>query len=561
MSDRPVDKPPVSEALAVRQLRVVEAVDTIFDVARNASVDEVIPKLFALLRAEVPGFGFFARTTLPDYEEKDTGETVAMIENVLVTEEADREAAQRAAVEAEGTKGEAASVTSGNCLLVPLRRRGGRIGWLGAVRPAAAADGVPGSSAGASAQASETEWLLAALTTVAQRLDSELEIHSLRLHRRILASKLNRALEDYYLDRGISRAINILMVNGVCEGVYVAYDRSGLQGEPDVSSQFHWVWGVEEMRLPHVEVETFLKDPSLVPGCARERIAGVAGGLTVPLRRRDFDGKQQCFGCITFIGSAVDYSSRMLLEEFANVLDSAMINYHEKRRELSRFLSPPLVRQLLQGDRTEIERRMAPRPQLLALAFADIVGYSRLCSRYPEKALQTAALLCEWKRLAREITYRRNGIVDKFIGDCLFYQCGAWTKDPPEQLVLDAAAIALDCCEETEKLGRCMSDYGFSQGDSLRLSVGIHVGSSLVVGEIGGEFTAIGSDVNIASRIQDDDYTSGRIVVSQAVYQLLAPSIHRLDRPGRKVTFGEPASLELKGVGQMKVYALQVNPA
>jgi class 3 adenylate cyclase len=546
-----------------RRLETLERLDALFDRERNSSLEAVVPSMFAALEQLVPGSHWFLSVMLPDYE--DGGEDALLpyrrqvfcssrgaseaVAAVLATERFEMpERLTMAGMERLGGHRAAGAGTGigtylgrseslGNARCVGLMQAGTFLGVLGAV------------------SGSTVDPLLALiLETAAGRIDTEVDLQVQRVRRRILARKMNQALEDYYLERGIERAMNILLANRICTGIHLLYDRSGVEGQQDLVTEHFTPEGPRRLSIPMAQVQAFLLDHSAVPEAIAEHLAKAGQGVTLSLVKRDEDGKRRAFGVIVFLGPSFSYSLRLMLGELIDDIDSAMINYHEKRRELSRFLSPSVVQRLLEGDRSEIEAQMAPRQQSIALGFADVVGYSRICSRYHDLPQQIAELLKDWKRRMREVTFRNGGIVDKFIGDCLFFHRGPWSSDSQEKLALDAVRIAVECAAETELLSRRLGDYGFAAEESLRVSIGLHLGKDLVVGDIGGEFTALGADVNIAQRIQAHESSSGRIVVSGAVRRLIGGSLQEAALPGQTLAFGPAQSIELKGVGKFEVF-------
>ncbi len=544
-----------------RRLETLERLDGLFDRERNSSLDVVVPSMFTALAQVVPGSQWFLSVMLPDYEDggddallpyrrqvfcgsqgaSDAAAAVLATERFRMPERLSIAGMERLGGLASATAGAASylgrSETLGEARCVGLVQAGTLLGVLGAV-PASPGDPL----------------LAPILETAAGRIDTEVDLQVQRVRRRILARKMNQALEDYYLERGIERALNILLANRICTGIHLLYDRSGVEGEQEIVTEHFTPEGPRMLSIPAAQVQTFLQDHSAMPEVIAEHLAQAGQGVTLSLIKRDEDGKRRAFGVIVFLGPSFSYSLRLMLGELIDDIDSAMINYHEKRRELSRFLSPSVVQRLLQGDRSEIEAQMAPRQQSIALGFADIVGYSRICTRYHDLPQQIAGLLKDWKRRMREVTFRNGGIVDKFIGDCLFFHRGPWSSDPQEKLALDAVRIAVGCAAETELLSRRLGEYGFGSDESLRVSIGLHLGKDLVVGDIGGEFTALGADVNIAQRIQGHEASSGRIMVSAVVRELIGERLREAALPGQTLAFGPERSLELKGVGKFRVF-------
>ncbi|MDP1793932.1 MAG: adenylate/guanylate cyclase domain-containing protein, partial [Acidimicrobiales bacterium] len=144
----------------------------------------------------------------------------------------------------------------------------------------------------------------------------------------------------------------------------------------------------------------------------------------------------------------------------------------------------------------------------------DIVGFTGLSeSQDPEhvKNLVNAA----FSRLASDIT-SHGGRVDKTIGDALMALFGAPVahEDDAERAV--RAALAMQ---------RTIESFAHSGSAALRLRVGINTGEVLVGGiAAGGDFTAMGDAVNVASRLQTSA-EPGTVVVGPATHRATATVI------------------------------------
>lgn len=180
--------------------------------------------------------------------------------------------------------------------------------------------------------------------------------------------------------------------------------------------------------------------------------------------------------------------------------------------------------------------RMRGERRRVIVMFADISGYTALSKeRDPEelKSLINGAFL----RLT-DVIYKYEGYVDKIIGDCLMVLFGApiTHEDDPQRAILSALELL-----ET------IRDYGDEMGVGINLSIGIARGLCYA-GEYGrpGDYTVIGSDVNLAERLQEIA-PEGTIYVSSEIYKLTR---NRVDYDG----LGEK---ELRGVGSHKVYKVK----
>jgi adenylate cyclase len=139
----------------------------------------------------------------------------------------------------------------------------------------------------------------------------------------------------------------------------------------------------------------------------------------------------------------------------------------------------------------------------LSFLFADVRGSTALAERMP--AAEFSQLMAKFYGVAAAAVDRRNGIVDKFVGDevvALFIPGFAGSDH-----AADAIAAAEELMRETANIER-----------DLSLGAGVHTGIAYV-GNVGEgdavDFTAIGDPVNTAARLAAAA-GAGEILVSSA---------------------------------------------
>ena len=164
---------------------------------------------------------------------------------------------------------------------------------------------------------------------------------------------------------------------------------------------------------------------------------------------------------------------------------------------LKRFLPPQLVTDISQGH---ITMDFSPRLQTTTVMFSDLTGFTRMTHLLG--AQRMARVLNEYFDVMSEVIFSHNGVVDKFIGDGIMAFFGAPTLLPaPEQ-----AKLALDCARAMQRALQELNARLTTQGiPELIMRTSINQGQA-VVGGFGGqrrmEYTAVGSMVNVAARIE-----------------------------------------------------------
>jgi len=206
-------------------------------------------------------------------------------------------------------------------------------------------------------------------------------------------------------------------------------------------------------------------------------------------------------GAFDFVTKPVDLNDleitiKKTLDDIGRVreIDRQRAAAERARANLARYFSPNLVDML--ADRDE---PLGPvRREMVAVLFADIVGFTRMAEHMPPEAVVT--MLRQFHdRMTAEI-FASGGTVEKYIGDAIFAVFGLPNAGPSD------AANALRCAEGMlSALDGWNRDRAQGGEAAVAIGIGLNYGPA-VVGDVGSErslsFTVIGDTVNTASRLQ-----------------------------------------------------------
>lgn len=170
---------------------------------------------------------------------------------------------------------------------------------------------------------------------------------------------------------------------------------------------------------------------------------------------------------------------------------NGMLQGLRERAAIGKFVSQSTIAMIQRNP-----RGMAAEGQRIALTvfFSDIRGFTELTEkRAPEEVVK---ILNYCLSLQTNIVKKYAGDIDKFVGDCVvahFY----------ENENAKSAMSAIQCAIEIEK---ALEKFNATLAAGERIEVGIGlVTGEVVLGSIGSEdrrdFTAVGSNVNLASRL------------------------------------------------------------
>lgn len=156
------------------------------------------------------------------------------------------------------------------------------------------------------------------------------------------------------------------------------------------------------------------------------------------------------------------------------------------------------------------------RPMIreVTLLVADMRGFSGLSERVPIEVL--TKLMNRWFHDVSSVILENGGMVDKFIGDCVFAR---WDGDDPRTNSIRALRTALALSTVTAAVTRSFGELPHP----LRIGVGINTGK--VSTGIGTDATVLGDAVNVAFRLESITKLLRKdLVLSRTSYKYVPPS-------------------------------------
>jgi class 3 adenylate cyclase len=242
----------------------------------------------------------------------------------------------------------------------------------------------------------------------------------------------------------------------------------------------------------------FLLDAEVIfPLVRRETILGI-----VSIGNRT-DGEQYTHGMLV----ALRHAANIFFVTVANLRSAQEL---EKRHQLDRYLAPQIVESILAG-RIEIisERRRRP----ITVFFSDLKDFGLLADKIDPT--HVAIILNEYLSAMAEIAFKFGGTLDKFIGDSIMVIFGAPLDSDPSMQVNQCVRMALAMQSRIKELNQKWLERRLLVSQ-LTCRMGIHIGEA-TVGSFGSdnrvEYTAIGRNVNLASRLEGH-CTPGHVLVS-----------------------------------------------
>lgn len=178
----------------------------------------------------------------------------------------------------------------------------------------------------------------------------------------------------------------------------------------------------------------------------------------------------------------------------------------------SQYVSKEVVNQLLVDPG---KLRLGGERKNLSILFSDIAGFTTFAEKKQPEEL--VSFINEFLNAMTEIILSHNGTLDKYLGDAVMAFWGA-----PIEVKDHAYEACVTALQMQEKLVEMREKWSTSGEIPIRIRIGINTGD-VIVGNIGGEkrfdYTVLGDDVNLASRLEgaNKEYATN-IMISDATY-------------------------------------------
>lgn len=152
------------------------------------------------------------------------------------------------------------------------------------------------------------------------------------------------------------------------------------------------------------------------------------------------------------------------------------------------------------------------RMMRVAVLFADIAGFTSLSEK--NSADRVANMLHTVLNSLTEVIIQGNGVIDKYIGDCIMAFWGAPVDTDRGEI--NACYSAIRCLDALDEINKRFRAEGFPE---IGIRIGIHSGDA-IAGNIGSDrlfhYTVIGDTVNLASRLESvNKFFKTRVIISE----------------------------------------------
>ncbi|MCU0642055.1 MAG: adenylate/guanylate cyclase domain-containing protein [archaeon] len=197
------------------------------------------------------------------------------------------------------------------------------------------------------------------------------------------------------------------------------------------------------------------------------------------------------------------------------------MNYMEERKQnkyltdaFGKYVSRDLVNEIVSRRQ---ELKLGGSKREITVFFSDIRDFTPLSEKLSPEEL--VSLVNEYMTEMTKVILKHNGTVDKFVGDAIMAIWNAPLEEKQHALLACQSAV-----EQIKVLGRLNKKWA-KKKINVRIGCGINTGEA-IIGNMGSEdrfdYTAIGDNVNLASRLEElTKEHAAKIIVAESTYLLV----------------------------------------
>ncbi len=230
----------------------------------------------------------------------------------------------------------------------------------------------------------------------------------------------------------------------------------------------------------------------------------------------------------------LDAFGKDLLQVFANAVTQRLVDYNRERRHLSQFFGPEVIDALV-AER-DYSKWLSPRVETIAILYADINSFTKICERALKKPARIGAFVDRWSAGAVDLVWKNGGVFDKMVGDCVIAHFGPpFYKDSPAKRIEAAARTALEIQAFTRAVQKEAEFAPLPKAAGLP-GLGVAIGLNLCPAAVGlfgpnRDFTAFARGMNETARLQSQAGFRETLVMEPAAKVLMRAKGLRLDGP------------------------------
>lgn len=219
-------------------------------------------------------------------------------------------------------------------------------------------------------------------------------------------------------------------------------------------------------------------------------------------------------------GITLSLSNREVIQVFAESLRQRLVDFNRERKMLRQSFSPDVARRLLHEPDYE-SRWLAHRARELAIMYADIAGFTKLCEQVLLDPVRIGRFVDGWATGAINCIYAEHGVFDKLVGDCAIGLFGPpFFNETAGALVAHAIRAGIAIRDFTRRFLASEENADVWRSPLIG-ELGVAVGVNFCPGNVGffgpnGDYTCFSSGMNNTARLQGQAKANQVLLMAEA---------------------------------------------
>jgi adenylate cyclase len=375
------------------------------------------------------------------------------------------------------------------------------------------------------------------VTAVCEELDNLLWSRQLSARKQDLLERMGRALTRRTFDQAIDDAVAILreatpfasfalvyvddagdnrVLYRIYEGAKCAYSSEGRRHKAlDAAIKAEGAKLVEpgRERIAQVLKLENAASASMVAGIMRPRVLGEA---------------------VASVRGGIDAFGADVLGLFGTAVTQRLTDFNRERRHLSQFFAAGTIDTLVR-DRDYLRRYLSPRVANIAILYADINSFTKICEQALKKPALISSFVDRWSAGVVDLVWKNGGVFDKMVGDCVIAHFGPpFFGESAQERVARCAKTAFEVQAFTKEMAKTPEFAALARKAGLP-GLGVAIGlnyCSAAVGIFGPnqDFTAFSRGMNETARLQGQAGFR-EVLAMESVRKLLPKGKYKSDGP------------------------------
>ncbi len=351
------------------------------------------------------------------------------------------------------------------------------------------------------------------LTAAAEQLDNFFYGIQERRRKHMAIQEIQRCLKHRLLIDAVNEAVTVLETAVAVRDLWLFFVDDDVNGRKQIQ---YLIYQEFEKRYDSVERPM----PELTKLIAEKGMAVLAPDSPELARIIPLDGSTETLlldGLIDSVtvgkmvvrpaeGVSLSLSGREIIQVFADALRQRLVDFNRERRMLRQSFSPATTRRLLRESDYE-QRYLCHRAHDLAILYADISGFTKLCEQVLKDPARIGRFVDGWSSGVVERVFAEQGTFDKLVGDCAIGLFGPpFYSVTSAEMAAQAVRAAIAIRDFTRRF--LVSDENADIWPSpLMPHLGVAIGLNFCSGNVGffgpnEDYTCFSSGMNNTARLQ-----------------------------------------------------------